>query len=654
MGIGARARHPRGPPLSPRPWLKIAISEGSLGRKPGILGLAEPSPMNRSALFASSMLVALAAFVASPPRASAMTWYVSPNVPPPPDGGAPATDCSSRAAACDLGTAAAGAMAGDTVILMDGVYKNVQLYVANSGTASAWITFQADDCAVPIIEGPGVGPTDTNQDSGVGSSVATYVKFVGIVSRGWSSGFTNGWTGTDTTTSNGHFEYDYCVADGNGRTGITFFSAQGIKVKNSIIAHNGSSTAESWSSGVTLYEAQGSAGDSWIEGNVSFENMDGQKHTDGSGFIIDEYSNGATFINNIAFRNGGSCLRLTKSMNCKFINNTCYHDAQDTMDTGPSNPSEVYFTKDNNNSTTTGTTFMNNVFVATGTGPGMTAIYNQPTSGWANNQTSTGTVSYFTSADGTNPTFTLASGSTLVGKGGTGSSVPTNDIGFDPKCITKQTPVMVGMMAKGSWWQYSVDINYIKSIGGVAQCFHAKNRSGTPDIGAYANGTVSTTTAGSCTPPPITGAGGSGGGAGGAGPGAGGRGGASGSGAAGAGAAGSTGAGGGGTGAAGAAGGRAGTSGGGAGGGNSSGASGATGAGGTIASGSGGSSAGGTSPGSAGTGTGSGATGGTTAPPGAQMPGGCSCAVASSSPRALALAGLGLLGIALLARRRRR
>jgi parallel beta-helix repeat protein len=579
-------------------------------------------------------------------------------------------DCSSRAAPCDLATAAAGAMAGDTVVLMDGVYKNQQLYVANSGTASAWITFQADDCAVPIIEGAGVAPTDTNQDSGVGSSVASYVRFVGIVSRGWSSGFTNGWTGTDTTTSNGHFEYDNCVADGNGRTGITFFSAQGIKVKNCIIAHNGSSTAESWSSGVTLYEAQGSAGDSWIEGNVSFENMDAQKHTDGSGFIIDEYSNGATFIDNIAFRNGGSCLRLTKSSNCKFINNSCYHDAQDSMDTGPSNPSEVYFTKDNNNSTTTGTTFMNNVFVATGTGPGAMAIYNQPTSGWSNNQTSTGSVSFFTASDGTNPDFTLASGSTLVGKGGSGSSVPTTDVGFDPKCITKKTPVMVGMMAKGSWWQYSVDLDYIKSIGGVAKCFHAKNRSGTPDIGAYANGAVMTSAAGSCTPPPATGAGGSGAGgagaasgAGGAGTGAGGRGGAGGAATgaggvggaitgAGGGTAGGTGAGGRGGGAgtsggAGTAGGGtagAGTGNGGAGaGGGTAGAAGA-GAAGSGGTSTGGSSRGGSSPGTAGSGT------GTAGAP--QTPAGCGCGVAGDSPRLPAIAGLGVLALALLARRR--
>ena len=617
--------------------------------------------MNR--LFA---LFAFFAVIALTRVAGAATWYVSPT-----GTATVATGCTTRSTPCDLADAAAGAMAGDTVILMDGMYTT-QLNVANSGTSSAWITFQADTCATPIIQGPGVGPTDTNQDTGVGSSTATYVRFVGIVSTGWSTGFGNGWTGTDTTTSNGNFEYDDCIADFNGRTGITFFSAQGLKVKNCIVAHNGSSTAESWSSGVTLYEAQGGAGASTIEGNVSFENMDGQKHTDGSGFIIDEYSDGATFINNIAFRNGGSCLRLTKSMNCKFINNSCYHDAQDTADTGPSNPSEVYFTKDTNNSTTTGTSFLNNVFVATGTGPGATAIYNQPTSGWANNQTATGTVTYFTSPDGTNPDFTLASGSALIGKGGSGSGVPGNDIGFDPKCIAKKTPTPPGTMAKGSWWQYSIDLAYIQSIGGVAGCFHSKNRSGTPDIGAYANGTV--TKAGTCTPPPppppgtggTTGSGGAG------------AGGTTGVGGGHAGTGGTTGAGGGQAGAGGNSGGSVGTGSGGNGagtggtpgtgtGGTTSGSGGANGSGGVVGTGSGGNGTGGTASGAGGTGASTGGAvgnpgtgGGTSATGGASgdngatsgSSSGCACAVARGSSSSLA--GFFALGLALLMLRRRR
>ena len=445
-----------------------------------------------------ALLAAAAANLALARTAEADTWYVSPT-------GTATSGCTARNNPCDLASAASGAVAGDTVVLMDGVYST-QLNVANAGTSSAWITFQADECATPIVQGPGVSPTDNNQDTGVGSTTGTYLRFVGIVSRGWSSGFSNGWTGTDTTSSNGHFEYDSCVADQNGRTGITFFSAQGIKVKNCIVAHNGTSTAQSWSSGVTLYEAQGGAGASWIEGNVSFENLDNQKHTDGSGFIIDEYSDGATFIDNVAFRNGGSCMRLTKSQGCKFINNTCYHDAQDAQDNSPANPSEVYFTGNaNDTTTTTGVTFMNNVFVATGTGPGAAAVYNQPASGWSNNQLATGNVSFFTAPDGTNPDFTLSAGSGLAGKGAAGGSVPTGDIGLDPKCIVKRTPIAIGMMMTENWWQYSVDINYIKSIGGVAHCFHSKSRSGTPDIGAYANGAVATSAPGSCAPPPTSG-----------------------------------------------------------------------------------------------------------------------------------------------------
>jgi len=64
---------------------------------------------------------------------------------------------------------------------------------------------------------------------------------------------------------------------------------------------------------------------------------------------------------------------------------------------------------------------------------------------------------------------------------------------------------MVGQVARVSTWQYDVDIDYIKSIGGVAKCFNPKTRSGTPDVGAYRAGTVTTATPGSCVPPTTTG-----------------------------------------------------------------------------------------------------------------------------------------------------
>jgi hypothetical protein len=445
----------------------------------------------RKALVFGSLLVA---FVGVAFPAGAATWYVSP-------GGTATSDCSTRETPCSLSSAASGAVAGDTVILTDGVY-NTNLYVANSGTESAWITFKADECSTPILEGPGVGPADDDQTMGVGSNTATYLRFDGIVSRGWNTGFGNGWTGSHTPDSNGNWEIENCIGDMNGRTGFTFYSGQGFKLKHSIAAHNGTSTAHSWSSGVTLYS---SPGGTLVEGNVSFENIDAENHTDGSGFIADEASDGAIFINNLAFGNGGSCLRLTRSLGTKFVNNTCYHNAQDPLATGPSDPDELYFTNaPGEASTVTDIWFANNALVALGTGHGPKTSNYVPTDGWSNNASALGTVTYFTDADGENPNFApAASATTLLGMGSRDNAPPDDDLGFDPKCLVKRAPTMIGMMDTGSWWQHSIDYEYIKSIGGVARCFNPKPRSGTPDIGSYAKGAIKTATPNNCTPPPV-------------------------------------------------------------------------------------------------------------------------------------------------------
>src|SRR5688572_29254682 len=105
-------------------------------------------------LFLGSCLALVAALAFVRP-AGAATLYVSPT-------GTAVTGCDTRANPCSLASAASTAVAGDTVVLMDGLYKE-PLYVSNSGTASAWITFKADECATPIIEGSGAGPNDDIQ-----------------------------------------------------------------------------------------------------------------------------------------------------------------------------------------------------------------------------------------------------------------------------------------------------------------------------------------------------------------------------------------------------------------------------------------------------------------------------------------------------------
>ncbi len=438
------------------------------------------SPMKFVAV-SSSLLLSSVVYASTSPAA---VLIVSP------DGTSDAA--CTRDAPCDLATGASAAHAGDTVILLDGVYRTT-LDVVNSGNESAWITFQADECATPILEGIGI-ETDTSnpkvdQPTGVGSTTASYLRFIGLVSRGWNTGFGNGWTDRNPM-SNGHLEFSHCVADGNGRTGFTFYSAEGIHIQNCISAHNGSSVKNSWSSGITLFQALGT--NNVVEGTISFENIDAQNHSDGSGFIVDEESNDATLINNIAFGNGGSCLRLTTSSGTRFHNNTCYHNAQDPKAAYPHDPGEIYFTQtDGRPSTMQGISVKNNVFVATGMGGGAKPLNRQPATGWSNNILATGMVTHFTAPEGDNPDFTLAqSATTLLGKGATGADIPATDIGFDPKCITKQVPNMIGSYTASDWWQYSVDIDYIKSIGGVSKCFRPKNRGDAPDIGAYANGSV--------------------------------------------------------------------------------------------------------------------------------------------------------------------
>jgi parallel beta-helix repeat protein len=426
-------------------------------------------------------LVAALLGLAAPAQAAAV-FYVSP------DG----TGCTcTRAAPCPLSVGATNAQAGDTVVLLDGTYQNQSLNPVNSGTASAWITFQADDGAVPILDGGGGDVKAT----GVGSDTSVYVRYVGLVARNWASGFSNQWTGSTTEfTANGNWAYVNCIGDGNTRNGFAFNSAKGISMHQCIAAHNGTSTTSSWSSGFQLYAVQGSASDNVVDQNVAFENMDAQKHTDGSGFIVDTMVTGVAFINNLAFLNGGSCIRLTKSAGINIINNTCYHNGRDTADTGPTNPGEVYFT---DGGQTQGLVFLNNIGVATGStqDPSSAWVFNGGSLSIASNNKTSAT---FVGADGTNPDFHLASGSPLI-DAGSSQSAPSTDVGFDPKCIKKGKPTDI---AVPSWANYSIDYAYIKTLGGVAKCWQPGKRpagSGI-DIGAYESGATAASGTGGSAP----------------------------------------------------------------------------------------------------------------------------------------------------------
>ena len=389
---------------------------------------------------------------------SGQTYYASPS--------GTGTDCTLDSP-CPLDTAAANPKPGDIVCLRGGSYTSaLSVPTTVSGTDTSWVTFAAYPGELPIING-GVKI----------SGKSTHIRFNGIATLGGESGFANP---LNPSAANGPLEFINCIADMNTMNGVGFHGTGGLRVSQCIVAHTGSSTTNSWSSGVDLWSSKGTYQDTIIERTVAFENADMQKHTDGSGFCVDTNTTGATFVNNIGFRNGGSCFRVTNSTSTHMINNTCYANGLDPQATAPTNPGEFYASSQDSTAV-----IYNNIAVATGRGGDSQAMVNFNGSKQSNNVTnSNGSIDFWVDAAGTNPDFHLkSSATTIIGKGTT-SEAPSEDIGFDPKCIVKKAPTGTGVQ---SWWLYSIDYDYIKSIGGTAQCFHPKARSGTPDIGAYAH-----------------------------------------------------------------------------------------------------------------------------------------------------------------------
>ncbi len=386
--------------------------------------------------------------------ASAATFYAAP--------GGTGTTCS-EGSPCPASTAAGRAQAGDTVYLRGGTYSGT-LRPAHSGTSSAWITFAAYPGELPVFDGGGSGGT------AVGSDSQQYLRFIGLVARNYSAtGFGNGWTNGDCNpASNGNIQFVNCIADGNGINGVAFYCASGVLLEQSIVAHNGN-RQPSWSSGVNLFGVTGGAAANIVRQTVSFENVDiSGAASDGSGFILDQNSTGATFVNNVGFGNGGSCIRLTNSSGAQIINNTCVRNG---LDPNVQYHDEIFFS---DGMSRTNALLRNNLAIPT---TGQRGLANGGTVLDENNIWS-GTDSLVASASGVLD-FHLAVGATGAIDQGTAVGTPSEDIGFDWRCIRAQSGQSL------AWWQHGIDYGYIEAIGGVAACFNPGARQGAPDIGAH-------------------------------------------------------------------------------------------------------------------------------------------------------------------------
>ncbi len=232
---------------------------------------------------------------------------------------------------------------------------------------------------------------------------ATYVRFIGIVSRYWDSGFTNGWTGDTTESSNGHIEFINCIGDGNSRTAFAMYSARGFTVRECIAAHSGGSPTHSWSSGVQLYAVKGTPRGKPHRAHRVLRECRRSERNDGSGFIVDEETTGATFSSNIGFRNGGSCMRLTKSPNARMINFSCYHNGMNPDANSPTNPGEFFWTDQTSRDTSI---LINTIAAASGSATDPAALRFPPDTGVSSNLTiDSGETPFFMDPAGQSPDF---------------------------------------------------------------------------------------------------------------------------------------------------------------------------------------------------------------------------------------------------------
>ncbi len=415
--------------------------------------------------------------------AQAADYYVSPL-------GSDGATGSLSAPFRTIARGAAVAMPGDTVIIRGGRYVGWQNQInpVRAGRADAWITFRAFEGELPVLlppsdsaEASAFEPFNDPADAFADVPIA-FIRVEGLVAYQWpTSGFSNGW---EKHASN--IEVRHCIADGSGINGLSFYEASGVTFEHNIAAHNGN-RAPSYSSGVNLYRVSGGPGVNLVRGNVSFENVDicgdpnahacdPSRSTDGNGFILDENGQGVRFESNLAFRNGGSCLRVTLTPGVQLINNTCYDNG---LDTGYAFAfGEIYFSDAPSRN---GIVVRNNLAVGTN---GQAAINDSAgTNANVGNNALASLANVFRDPNGQHPDFRLSAAGRALLDAADGSATGPGDIGFDPGCVVRASTPIAGP----SFWQYAVNYPYIQSIGGVAACFRPAARSvgGGADMGAY-------------------------------------------------------------------------------------------------------------------------------------------------------------------------
>lgn len=286
---------------------------------------------------------------------------------------------------------------GDVVYIMNGTYKNTDnepgfmqtqvVFVKNSGTANAWITFQALEGHHPKIKTYAVNGfrLTASKDLTTGKTLC-YIRLKNLIIEGNANEYSlcdalnqpkscNNPNGELNYLYNGsgiaigsdneyaqpgktahHFEIINCEIYNCTSSGISAYNSDYVTIKNCKIYNNCSKTVHG-SSGIHIYNPRNCELTEPTEKNFKiltneiynnrievpfFNGNECFGYTDGNGIIIDDSHNDQTikipfygsFLieGNVIYENGGSGISIFRSDNITICNNTTYKNCQLTPD----------------------------------------------------------------------------------------------------------------------------------------------------------------------------------------------------------------------------------------------------------------------------------------------------------------------------------
>lgn len=283
---------------------------------------------------------------------TATTYYVSNN------GNDRNSGLSTSSAFRTLQRAANLTNPGDTVLIMNGEYKNrpqdgAVLNIKRSGTANAWIKYKAYPGHFPKIQ------HDTWNGILI-SNKASYIEINGLEVIGDNAKIDRDYAMSQKDNGNNRFTNGNCISigekEGKGRShhinilnnkvhdcggsGISAIEADYVKVDNNTVFNNSWYTRNGCS-GISMLNNWSSDNNQgykiFVTNNKSYNNRmyvpwyQAGKITDGNGIIVDVskgYRGRILIANNITYKNGGSGIHSHDSQHIDIINNTAYLNQQ--------------------------------------------------------------------------------------------------------------------------------------------------------------------------------------------------------------------------------------------------------------------------------------------------------------------------------------